>query len=92
MFKCLLAFSCGCITQYQPKRLHTRLSRLTLVGALMLTGVLLVSRSSLAQFAPMPKPASAEPRWGEYDSHHGSRDAGWWWTNKADWTRAHHPE
>ena len=32
------------------------------------------------------------PNWGDYDEHHEWHDAGWWWNNRADWVRAHHPE
>jgi len=32
------------------------------------------------------------PRWGDYDDTHTWRDAAWWWENRPEWVRAHHPD
>src|ERR1700722_5332635 len=54
--------------------------------------MLLFAVTAHAQFKAFPNPLPPEPRWGDYDDHHEWRDASWWWENRADWARAHHPE
>jgi hypothetical protein len=54
--------------------------------------MLLFAVNAHAQFKAFPDPLPPEPKWGEYDDSHTWRDAKWWWENRADWVRAHHPE
>jgi len=58
-----------------------------LLLAVLFFSVFLAS-SARAQFSTPPAPL---PRWGDYDDSHTWRDASWWWENKPEWVRAHHP-
>ena len=53
---------------------------------LMLAGV------ASAQYRPWPAQMPSEPAWGDYDTGHTWRDAGWWWQNQPAWAGEHHPE
>jgi hypothetical protein len=63
----------------------SRIKHLLLVIPLLL---MLGAGSARAQFGPVPP----LPTWGDYDGGLVWHDAAWWWTNRADWVRAHHPE
>ncbi len=61
----------------------------------MLAAVAVIAVISLTLAAPARAqwgPAPPLPSWGDYDSGHVWHNAGWWWTNQADWARTHHPD
>lgn len=59
----------------------------SLLFALLLVSTLLVPPAR-AQWPGAPP----LPRWGDYDDTDTWRDAAWWWENRPEWVRAHHPD
>jgi len=58
--------------------------------------IALAALMTLAAVLMITAPASAQlinPRqgFGDYDEAHQWHDAGWWWANRPDWVRQHHP-